>query len=314
VAAAHREADLLMSVPLSVWAAALSVTLSVPIHWYVLVADRVPGRRASRNLTAGLAPDDVRGLEPAGSPITRLLQPLLGVLAGSARRLTPGGMLTSIEHRIELAGASWSVERVLMWKLGLGGGLLGGGLLWASGSGSSMDLVVALSGGVFGYLGPDTILARRARTRQLTIGNELPDMLDQLTICVESGLGFDAALARISRTGHGPLSMELTRLLQDLRIGVPRPDALGQLLERTDVAELRQFVHAVLQADTFGVPISRVLRSQAVEQREKRRFRAEERAMKLPVKVIFPLVFCILPVVFIVVLGPAYVHLTTGIK
>ena len=177
-----------------------------------------------------------------------------------------------------------------------------------------MGLVVALSGGLVGYLGPDTVLARRARTRQLKISNELPDMLDQLTICVESGLGFDAALARISRSGHGPLSMELTRLLQDLRIGVPRADALGQLLERTDVAELRQFVHAVLQADTFGVPISRVLRSQAVEQREKRRFRAEERAMKLPVKVIFPLVFCILPVVFIVVLGPAYVHLTSGLK
>jgi len=303
-----------MSAPLYVWAAALAVALSVPILWYVLAVDRVPGRRASRNLTAGLAAGDGRGLAPAGSPFNRLVQPLLGVLAGSARRLTPGGMLSSIERRMELAGVTWSVERVLVVKLGLGGGLLGAGLLWASTSGSSMGLVVALSGGAFGYLGPDTLLARRARTRQLKISNELPDMLDQLTICVESGLGFDAALARISRSGRGPLSMELARLLQDLRIGVPRADALGQLLERTDVAELRQFVHAVLQADTFGVPISRVLRSQAVEQREKRRFRAEERAMKLPVKVIFPLVFCILPVVFIVVLGPAYVHLTSGIK
>ena len=223
-------------------------------------------------------------------------------------------MVSSIERRLELGGGSWSVERLLLVKLGLGAGLFAGGLSWASYIGSAIGPVVALGGGLVGYLGPDTVLARRARTRQLKISNELPDMLDQLTICVESGLGFDAALARISRSGHGPLSMELTRLLQDLRIGVPRADALGQLLERTDVPELRQFVHAVLQADTFGVPISRVLRSQAVEQREKRRFRAEERAMKLPVKVIFPLVFCILPVVFIVVLGPAYVHLTTGLK
>ncbi len=303
-----------MALPLYVWAAALSVALSVPILGYVLVAGRVPGRQASRNLSAGLAVGDVRGLVLAGSPFSRLVQPLLRTLAHSVRRLTPGGMVSSIERRLELGGGSWSVERLLLVKLGLGAGLFAGGLSWASYIGSAIGPVVALGGGLVGYLGPDTVLARRARTRQLKISNELPDMLDQLTICVESGLGFDAALARISRSGHGPLSMELTRLLQDLRIGVPRADALGQLLERTDVPELRQFVHAVLQADTFGVPISRVLRSQAVEQREKRRFRAEERAMKLPVKVIFPLVFCILPVVFIVVLGPAYVHLTTGLK
>ncbi|MDQ3642614.1 MAG: type II secretion system F family protein, partial [Actinomycetota bacterium] len=148
--------------------------------------------------------------------------------------------------------------------------------------------------------------------RQLLIGNELPDVLDQLTICVESGLGFDSALARIARSGNGPLAQEVTLLLQELRVGVPRREALGNMLARTDVPELRQFVNAMIQADSYGVPISRVLRSQAEEQREKRRFRAEERAMKLPVKVIFPLVFCILPVVFIVVLGPAYVRFTSG--
>jgi len=294
--------------PLSVWAAALAVVGSVPALWYALSVDRVPGRRVSRNLTAQLTPGDVRGLVLAGSRFSRLVKPLLDVLARPARRVTPAGMLAAIERRLELAGAPWSVERVLLVKLG--GALLAAALVLGSGRGP----LVALGVGVVGYLGPDTVLARRARTRQQEISDALPDMLDQLTICVESGLGFDAALARISRSGHGPLSMELIRLLQDLRIGVPRADALDQLLGRTDVAELRQFVHAILQADTFGVPISRVLRSQAVEQREKRRFRAEERAMKLPVKVIFPLVFCILPVVFIVVLGPAYVHLTTGIK
>ncbi len=302
------------STPLYVWAAALAVTVSVPILVYALAADRAPGRRVSRNLTAHLTPGDVRGLVLARSPFVRLLRPLLGAVAAIARRLTPGGMLSSVERRVELAGVAWSVERVLVVKLVMGGGLLAGGLFWAAGSGSSMGLAVALAGGMAGYLGPDSVLARRSATRQLKISNELPDMLDQLTICVEAGLGFDSALARISRSGDGPLAMELARLLQDLRIGVPRSDALGNLLGRTDVPELRQFVHAILQAETFGLPISRVLRSQSVEQREKRRFRAEERAMKLPVKVIFPLVFCILPVVFIVVLGPAYVHLTTGLK
>jgi len=183
------------AVPVYVWAAALAVALSVPILWYALAVDRVPGRRVGRNLTAHLTPGDVRGLVLARSPFARLVQPILGALARPARRLTPGGMLSSIERRIELAGASWSVERVLIVKLVLGGGLLTGGLLWAFGSGSGLGLVVALSGGLVGYLGPDTVLARRAATRQLKISNELPDMLDQLTICVESGLGFDAALA-----------------------------------------------------------------------------------------------------------------------
>ncbi len=162
--------------------------------------------------------------------------------------------------------------------------------------------------------GPDTVLARKARDRQLAISNQLPDTLDQLTICVEAGLGFDAALARTARTGRGPLAQELARLLQDLRVGVPRVEALKAMLERTDVPELRQFVHVIIQAESYGVPISKVLRTQAAEQREKRRFRAEERAMKLPVKVIFPMVFCILPTLFIVVLAPAFLNISARFK
>jgi len=153
-----------------------------------------------------------------------------------------------------------------------------------------------------------------ATARQLDMSNALPDTLDQLTICVEAGLGFDAAMARAARSGAGPLNEELTHLLQDLRVGVPRHEALQSILDRTDVPELRQFVHALIQAETYGVPVSRILRTQAAEQREKRRFRAEERAMKLPVKVIFPLVFCILPVLFIVIIGPAFIHIANGVK
>jgi tight adherence protein C len=164
-----------------------------------------------------------------------------------------------------------------------------------------------------GYLGPDAVLSRIATARQLAISNALPDTLDQLTICVEAGLGFDSAMARTSRSLKGPLADEIRRLLQDLRVGVPRTEALDGMLARTDVPELRQFVHAIIQAESYGVPVSRVLRAQAAEQREKRRFRAEERAMKLPVKVIFPLVFCILPVLFIVVIGPAFIHIGGGV-
>ena len=300
--------------PVYVLVAALAVTMSVPILVYSLVADRVPGNRATRNLNARLAqPTDLRELALARSPLERIVQPLVALLARPIRHLSPAGMVTAVERRIELAGVSWTLERVLVLKYGLGGGLLVGGLVMAARSGSSTSFLGALCAGAVGYVGPDTVLTRMARARQLLIANQLPDTLDQLTICGGSGLGFDAALARISRSGQGPLSQEITLLLQELRVGVPRREALANLLNRTDVPELRQFVHAVIQADSYGVPISSVLRAQAAEQREKRRFRAEERAMKLPVKVIFPLVFCILPVVFIVVIGPAYIKMTSGV-
>ena len=300
--------------PVYVVAAALAVIVSIPILLYSLVVDRVPGKRVNRNLNARLVqPQDLRELTLSRSRLERIVQPTVSALAGPIRRLSPNGMVTAVERRIELAGLSWTLERVLVVKAVLGGGLLSAGLLWAARSGSGTPLLIALCAGAIGYVGPDTVLTRLARARQLVIGNELPDTLDQLTICVESGLGFDAALARIARSGRGPLAQEITLLLQELRVGVPRREALDNMLARTDVPELRQFVHAIIQADSYGVPISRVLRSQAEEQREKRRFRAEERAMKLPVKVIFPLVFCILPVVFIVVLGPAYIRFTSGL-
>lgn len=300
--------------PVYVLVAALAVTMSVPILVYSLVADRVPGNRATRNLNARLAQSkDFREMALARSPLERIVQPLVDLLARPVRRLSPAGMVAALERRIDLAGVSWTLERVLVLKAGLGGGLLFGGLVMAARSGSGTAFLGALCAGAVGYVGPDSVLTRMGRARQLLIANQLPDTLDQLTICVGSGLGFDAALARISRSGQGPLSREITLLLQELRVGVPRRDALANLLNRTDVPELRQFVHAVIQADSYGVPISRVLRSQAEEQREKRRFRAEERAMKLPVKVIFPLVFCILPVVFIVVIGPAYIKMTSGL-
>jgi tight adherence protein C len=299
--------------PVYVVVAALATVASVPILWYSLALDRAPARRVSRNLSAGVPGADLRGLVLARSPIERILQPVVEALGRPARRLSPKGMVTAVERRLELSGVSWPIERVLVMKFVGGGGLLAAGLAWTVTSGSSVSLLIALFGGLVGYLGPDLVLGRLATARQLVISNQLPDLLDQLTICVEAGLGFDSALARTSKSARGPLADEITRLLQDLRIGVPRVEALDNLLARTDVPELRQFVHAVTQAESYGVPVSRVLRSQADEQREKRKFRAEERAMKLPIKVIFPLVFCIMPTLFIVVIGPAFVHLSGGL-
>jgi tight adherence protein C len=247
------------------------------------------------------------------SPGERILRPVFAFVGRRARRLSPAGVVSTLERRIELSGVTRPVELLLCIKLGLAGGLLAVGAVWAFVSGSTTAVLAALAGAGIGYFGPDAVLLRMARARALTISNQLPDVLDQLTICVEAGLGFDSAMARTSRTGTGPLAQEIGRLLQDLRVGVPRAEALDSLIQRTDVPDLRQFVHAVIQAEAYGLPVSRVLRSQASEQREKRRFRAEERAMKLPIKVVFPLVFCIMPVLFIVVIGPAFLRVSGGL-
>ena len=300
--------------PLYVVLAALAVSLSIPILWHAVALDRAPAKQVNRNLRTGLAEGgDLRGLVLSQPPGERVLRPLLHSLGNTARRISPSGMVESLERRVELSAAAWSVERFLVLKFTAGVGLLIAGLVYASLSGSSKGLLSALAAGIAGFLLPDVVLSRLAATRQLAITNSLPDTLDQLTICVEAGLGFDSAMARISKSGQGPLAQEIGRLLQDFRVGVPRTEALDALLARTDVPELRQFVHAVVQAEIYGVPVSRVLRAQATEQREKRRFRAEERAMKLPVKVIFPLVFCILPVLFIVVISPAFINLSGGL-
>jgi tight adherence protein C len=136
---------------------------------------------------------------------------------------------------------------------------------------------------------------------------ELPDSLDLLTISVEAGLGFNAAVAQVARNTEGPLSEELSRVIQEMQIGLSRSQALRALAERTPLPELKEFVTAMVQADEFGIPIGKVLRVQSVEMRIKRRQRAEELAQKVPVKILMPLIFFILPTLFIVVMGPGVI-------
>jgi tight adherence protein C len=164
-------------------------------------------------------------------------------------------------------------------------------------------LVVAVVAGAHHL--PEAALHGRGRERQQAIGRQLPDVLDQMTIAVGAGLAFDSALARAASTGSGALAEELMRTVHDVAAGRPRRDAYTALVNRTEVPDLKRFVGAVNQADTYGVPIADVLRVQADELRVKRRQRAEEQAMKAPVKVTFPLIVCILPALLIVVAGPA---------
>jgi tight adherence protein C len=227
-------------------------------------------------------------------------------LARLGRRTTPASMLAKLEARLASAGlqAGWTVERLLAAKvvLGAAGALLGSNLLIGSFSVFHIVAAVVLTYG-FWYL-PDFFISQKVDERRRLIQLALPDTMDQLTIAVEAGLGFESALAHVANHGDGPLAEELRRTMQDIQLGMDRADALDSMAERAGVQDLQRFLTALRQAGRYGLPIATVLRAQSAELRERRRQAAEEHAMKIPVKVLFPLVLFILPTLFIVVLGP----------
>ncbi|MBM7804933.1 tight adherence protein C [Geodermatophilus bullaregiensis] len=293
------------TLPTPVLAAAAAVAVAVPVLGWALLAR--PGAAAAQvrdNLLLGL--DGA----PAGTEV--------GSGRGGATRLvrglTPRGTVARVDRLLGTAGrpAAWPVERVLTAKLVLAAVAAGLGTLIASTHpGALLALVMTAVTGTAYFL-PELLLSSRGQERQQAIGLELADTLDQMTIAVEAGLGFESALARAGRTGTGPLAEELVRTLQDIAVGQPRREAYLALAERTGVADLRRFIRAVVQADVYGVSIADVLRTQAAEMRLKRRQRAEEKAMQIPVKVIFPLVLCILPTLLIVLMGPAAMDIATS--
>ncbi len=297
----------MLGVPLYVVAAAGMVVASLPV-----LAWSMGGVRRTKVTAADPSSGQVdeRQVVLREGPLDRIIVPVARFLGRKVRRVTPVGWVESLDRRIKLAGspAAWTVERALALKLFLGIAAALGTFTWVGGGFSLSELGMTALGGLAGYFIVDLLLYSRGRERQQLIVRELPDTLDQLTISVEAGLGFDAALQRVANTGTGPLAEELTRVLAEIKVGVSRTEALKRLLDRTDVYELRHFVLALQQAEQFGLPIARVLRIQSGELRVKRRQRAEEEAMKIPVKIVFPLVFCIFPALFVVLLGPAMIR------
>jgi tight adherence protein C len=258
------------------------------------------------------APQEMKKeLEPSFEE--RVLNPLLNRVTGLGRRLTPADYHERIVVKLNVAGnpPGWTVDRVLSLKVvgmavGLAAATIFGFLL---GKGLPFIVGAGVLGTVAGYFAPNFYLHQKGYNRTEQMQRALPDALDLLTISVEAGLGFDAALSQVARNTEGPLAAEFARVLQEMQIGLGRSNALRALGERSTMPDLRSFTSAMVQADAFGIPIGQVLRVQSSEIRVKKRQRAEEAAQKIPVKIMVPLVLFILPALFVAVLGPAIISM-----
>jgi tight adherence protein C len=267
----------------------------------------------------GVDPEDVvptsRELELQGSFLTRVINPLAEGGARKVGRYLPGGMLDTTAKTLRVADLDkrWRPEVILaMQAAGFVIGALGASAYISNAGADRTSLIVGGLMVVLLTMAPDAKIKRMADDRRKAITNELPDVLDQLTVTVEAGMSFDGAVLRAGQEGRGILAEELLKSVNDMQLGLSRGEALQAMADRTDVADLRQFVTAVRQAEKHGFPLANILRLQALELRDKRRARAEERAMQVPVKITFPLVFCILPALFVVILGPAAVNISAG--
>jgi len=246
---------------------------------------------------------------------TRVVGPLLGGLVRMMSNILPKSLLSGVERKLVIAGEPMTMNGFLTMVVIATAGATGLGLMVivAMGSGIGMMQLGILGGLAFlGFYIPFHIVTSRARQRQHAIIKSLADAFDLITTCVEAGLGLDAALSRVAEKVEGPFAQELSRSLRDIALGKARKDALKELGERTQVPDLIQFTNAVVQAETMGSSVGTVLRVQADQLRVKRRQRAEEQAYKAPVKMLFPLVLCIFPTLFIVILGPAIITIMSG--
>lgn len=291
---------------LIVIAGSAAVVGSLLLVWWSVSGDTTSSLDLGR---ADSPSHDLRERRLSQGASSRLARPGFERLGRFVRNWTPAGRLTAIERKLASAGSppGWSVDRLLAVKLMTSGVLSGLALLMVDLTLPGVLLVVASA--VIGFLIPDALLTREIDRRNQKIRRELADVIDQVTMMVQAGLGIDAALARVARSTSGPVAEEFSRVGQDVRVGIERSVALANMADRVDVPELKTVVAAITQAERLGSPISQTLEIQTAELRLKRRQHAEEQAMKLPVKLLFPMVFCIFPVLLIILLAPAVIDI-----
>ena len=246
----------------------------------------------------------------------RAIRPIVQRLSKLGRRGAQGNMVEVAEGRLHragypggLRGADWMGVKVLS-AIVFG---IAFTLIFLAVAGFPMNVLFGVGGLAVGYMAPEFWLGRKIRQRQTDMILQLPDALDLLTISVEAGLGFDAALAKCVEKMEGPLIAEFRQALAEIRMGRLRRDAMRDVATRCDVQPVTNFIGAIVQAEQLGVPIAKVLQIQSQQLRIERRQRAEEAAAKAPVKMLFPMVGCIFPTIFIVILGPAIVTVVRGV-
>ncbi|WP_392544894.1 type II secretion system F family protein [Oryzobacter telluris] len=239
----------------------------------------------------------------------RLVEPMLQLMRRLGERLSPGGTAGRIARSLDKAGnpAGWNIERIMAAKAVsmvllafIAIVLLGFNL---------RGFLVAAAAGFAGFFVPDLLVYNMGSKRQQEMTKGLADALDMLTVCVEAGQGFDAAIMQVARTVPGPIGGEFARVISEMQIGKSRGEAFGALGERVTTSEVKNFVSALVQADRMGLPVAAVLREQTKEMRVARRQRAEEKAQQVTVKILFPLLLCIFPALFIVIIGPGAIRI-----
>jgi tight adherence protein C len=300
----------------------LLLALALGLIVYVLLTqadDKAMVRNSLRQLD-GYEVENVRDQELLVPLSERAIAPVMGWLTSVGRRFTPTGYVDNIRRKFVWSGVGNAdgVDRFLAIRVLTAAAVIP--VLFVmlvvnplGLTGMSLILVTALLVLALA-LGPDAWLNRKVEERHVALQEKLPDVLDLLTISVEAGLGFEQALDRTIAAVPGALSDEFARMLGEVRAGASRADAMRAMEQRTNVPEVRSFVLAILQADTFGVSIGRVLRAQSDEMRIKRRQLAQEKAQKAPVKMLIPMVFCVFPALFVVVIGPAIINITETFK
>lgn len=267
----------------------------------LLDLDQQMGRRAGYSGLIYPAPE----LQTARTGITKLA---LERLSGWLRPKLPNQYLQKVERQLVMAGSGAAFQPVHFVVLRLTAAVALPVLFYLLMAGQASALLMGAVAAL-GWVGPQFWLKRQITERQHVIQRALPNTVDLLTVSVEAGLGLDAAVARVADKAVGPLGDELRHYLRLVRMGTPRREAMRDLGERSGVPDLKTFATSIIQADQLGVSMGNVLRVQSEEMRRKRKQRAEEAAMKAPIKMLFPLVFCIFPAIFVVLLGPAAIQI-----
>ena len=244
----------------------------------------------------------------------RALMPMKTGLARAVLRITPRASVETVTNKLLRAGLNRRVSptgylasKAILCFLGFVGGQV---FASVAGALASKALLLGIVGAIVGFMLPDTIVTMRTRSRKEVLRAELPDALDLLAVSVEAGMGFDGAISKLTEHMDGPLADEFALALGEMRIGESRMNALTKMMKRVDTPELSAFVRAIIQADQLGISLGRILKVQASDTRNRRQLAAEERAMKAPIKMLFPTVIFIFPAMFVVILGPAFMNLS----